>query len=60
MLQIATNKTRTYTALLYLTTKDLFPSFCMCTIGGLLGTVRGSVQTKVVVKSNDINLFLEA
>ena len=29
----------------------------MCTGGGLLGTVRGSVQPKAVVKSNDLKLF---
>ena len=57
VLQITTNKTRSHPALLYLTTKDSFPSCCMGTSGGLLGTVRGSVRPNLVVKSNDLNLL---
>ena len=57
MLQTTTNKTISHTVPLYVTSKDSFTSCCMCASGGLLGTMRGYFRLKLVVKSNDLNLF---
>ena len=55
--RITTNKMRIHTVLLYVTTKVSFPICFMCTSGEFLGTLKGSVKHKVVLKSNDLKLF---
>ena len=57
VLQVTTNKTRSYPLLFYVTARDSFPICCMCTSGGILGTVRGYVWPKFIVKYNDRNIF---